>query len=328
MILVVVIFLAAFTALSEAADKVINIKYGTAELANMPPGMTSQWMVDEIVKRSDGRITIEHLGGMVLGPEGEILQQGIDGTLPMFACGSTAFSQYTDLLDCVQAPFLITSYESEYKALKSPEFKALVEQVEKELDIKYLGFSENGIRHFGTINHPIEKVEDLKGLKIRIVPNNMLQRTISLLGANPASVAYTEIFSALQNGVVDGEEVNITSAASQKHYEVLKYISEIGMYCFTTTYWMSGQFYRSLAPEDYKLIQQVFNEGTDKCFNEFLPTIEAAFKKECEDAGVKFNTIEGAEKRRFIDMVTLLQDEIAQKDEKIAAFVKMAQELK
>ena len=237
------------------------------------------------------------------------------------------FSQYSEFLEAVQLPFLITSYAAEYKSMKSPEFLALVAEIEKELDIKYISFAENGIRHFGTIPRPIAKVEDMKGLKIRIVPNNMLQKTISVLGANPTSIPYTEVFSALQNGVIDGEEVNITSAGSQKHYEVLKYISEIGMYCFPATYWMNGKFYRSLAPADFELIKTVFEEGTEKCFNEFLPEIEAAFKKECEDGGVRFNVIEGAEKQRFIDLVKPLHEEIAGHDPKIAAFIKMAGQL-
>jgi tripartite ATP-independent transporter DctP family solute receptor len=284
-------------------------------------------VVDEINKRSEGRIVVEHLGQSVLGPDGELMQQGLDGTLPMFAVGTSAFSQYSEFLEAVQLPFLITSYAAEYKALKSQEFLALVEEIEKELDIKYISFAENGIRHFGTVPRPIEKVEDLQGMKIRIVPNNMLQRTISALGGNPTPIPYTEVFSGLQNGVIDGEEVNITSAGSQKHYEVLKYISEIGMYCFTATYWMNGEFYRSLDPADFELIKQVFEEGTEMCFNELLPEIEANLRKECEEGGVKFNVIEGSEKQRFIDRVKPLHDEMAAKNPKIAAFIEMAQSL-
>lgn len=309
----------------ETPAEVITIKYGTAEQADMGPGRMSQWVTDEINSRSNGRIVVEHYGQSVLGNDAELMQQGLDGTLPLFAVGTSAFSQYNYYFDCVQLPFLLTSYDAQYEAMKSDEFMALVEQVEEELDIKFLGFAENGLRHFATITRPIEKVEDLSGLKIRIAPSNVLQEAMTLLGANPVSMAYMEVFSGLQNRVIDGEEINISSVGSQKHYEVINYMSEIGMYPFPATYWMNGSFYRSLSEEDFELIKTVFEEGRDMVFSELLPEIENNFRQVILDAGVEINVIE--DKAEFQQIVEPLYEEYAARDERIAAFIEMAKNL-
>jgi len=314
------------SASSGSSGEVIRIKYGTAEQADMAPGTMSQWVTDEINKRAEGRIVVEHYGQSVLGNDAELMQQGLDGTLQIFAVGTSAFSQYNNLFDAVQLPFLITDYDIQYQALKSPEFMALVEQVEKDLDIKFLGFAENGLRHFATIEKPVHNVSDLKGMKIRIAPSNMLQRAMESLGANPISMPYTEVFTGLQNRVIDGEEINIGSIASQKHYEVINYLSEIGMYPFPATYWMNGKFYRSLSEEDFQLIKTVFEEGRDKVFNELLPQIEGNFRQTIIDAGVQVNVIE--DKTEFQQIVEPLYGELEAADERIAAFINMVKGLK
>lgn len=311
---------------TKSSGEVIRIKYGTAEQADMAPGTMSQWVTDEINKRAEGRIVVEHFGQSVLGNDAELMQQGLDGTLQIFAVGTSAFSQYNNLFDAVQLPFLITDYDIQYQALKSPEFMALVEQVEQDLDIKFLGFAENGLRHFATIDKPIHNVSDLKGMKIRIAPSNMLQKAMEKLEANPISLPYTEVFTGLQNRVIDGEEINISSIASQKHYEVVNYVSEIGMYPFPATYWMNGKFYRSLSDEDFQLIKSVFEEGRDKVFNELLPQIEGDFRQMILDAGVEINVIE--DKTEFEQIVEPLYGELEASDERIAAFINMVKGLK
>ena len=167
----------------------------------------------------------------------------------------------------VQAPFLLSGYKDEYKLFTSDEFMAIVADVEEQFDIKFLGFAENGFRQFATVDHPITCVADLKGLKMRVINTNLLTNYMSALGANPTQLAYTEIYSGLQNKVIDGEEVNISSCASQKHYDVINYISVANMYCFPATYWMSGKTYRSISEEDFNLIKGAFMDGADRCFD-------------------------------------------------------------
>ncbi len=306
-------------------DDVITIVYATPEAAGMPTDTMSQWVAQEITSRSNGHIVVELHNAGTLGGDTELVSQVMDGTIPLVGLSISALSQYTDLFECTQLPFLLSDYEKEKAALDSEEFAALVSAVESDLNLKFLGSAENGMRHFATKDRQINSIDDLKGLKLRIMTSNVIQETVTRLGANVTTMAYNEVYTGLQNGVIDGEEINITSAAMQKHYEVIKYITEIGLYPFPAVYVMNGDYWNTLSAEDQELIAQVFAEGHDKAFDEFLPEIEAECKQICEDGGVTFNAIEDL--APFQEKVADLYDEYAAKDEKIAAFIDMAQNL-
>ena len=273
------------------SDEVITIVYATPEASGMPTDAMSQWVAKEITERSNGHIVVELHGAGTLGGDTELVSQVMEGTIPLVGLSISALSQYTNLYECTQLPFLLSDYEKEKAAL---------------------GRQINGI-------------DDLKGLKLRIMTSNVIQETITRLGANVTTMAYNEVYTGLQNGVIDGEEINITSAGMQKHYEVIKYFTEIGLYPFPAVYVMNGDYWNKLSAEDQELIAQVFAEGHDKAFDEFLPQIEGECKQLCEDAGVTFNTIEDL--TPFQEKVLDLYEEYTAKDPKIAAFVEMAQNL-
>lgn len=309
----------------EAAAAEIKIVFGTPEVDGMPTDTMSHWVAEEINKRSEGRIYVELHNQSTLGGDTELVGQVMNGTIPMVGLSISALSQYTDLFECTQLPFLLDNYEKEKAAFDSEEYAALVEAVESSLNLKFLGSAENGMRHFATKNKQINTMEDLKGLKLRVMTSNVIQETITGLGANVTTMAYNEVYTGLQNGVIDGEEINITSAAFQKHYEVIKYINNMGLYPFPAVYVVNGDYWNKLSAEDQQLIEEVFAEGHDKAFDEFLPNIEENCVKICKDGGVTFNDIEDI--TPFVDTVTGLYDEYAAKDEKIAAFIEMAKKL-
>ena len=306
------------------ADQPLKLTYATAEQANMAAGQTSYWVVDEIESRSGGAIDIDHIGESQLGTDGDLIVQLMDGTLDMVAVGTSAFSTYTTLFDAVQAPFLLGGYEDEYKLFTSQEFLDIVAEVEEMYDIKFLGFAENGFRQFATVDHPITCVDDVKGLKLRVINTNLLTNYMSALGANPTSLAYTEVYSALQNKVIDGEEINVSSCASQKHYDVVNYLSIANMYCFPATYWMSGNTYRSISEEDFNLIKECFMDGAERCFDSLVYELDEAFLQECIDAGVEVNYIEGDALQEFQEIAEPFLEEARASDPKVAAMIDYA----
>ncbi|MGB4438841.1 MAG: TRAP transporter substrate-binding protein, partial [Sedimentibacter sp.] len=204
-------------------------------------------------------------------------------------------------------------------ALNSDEMKALVAEVESQFNIKILGFLENGMRHFATIDKPVNTIDDIKGVKLRVAPSVIIQEAMGLIGANPMSITYSEVSTALQNKTIDGEEINITSVGSQKHYEVIKYISEVGFYPYPTACVVNGDFWNGLTEDQQKLLQDTFTEAMEKNMTELIQESEATFRKECEDNGVVFNKVENIQP--FKDAVQSLYKKYSDKDAKIAAFV-------
>lgn len=300
-------------------DDVLKITFGGTEQSNMATGMAAQWAVDEISKLSGGKIDISYHPQGTLGTDADLSQQVLSGNIPIAGVSVGALSQYTPLLEVVQMPFMLTSYEEELEALNSDEFKALVADVEEEYDIKILGLFENGMRHFATIDKPVNVIDDIKNVKLRVAPSVIIQKAMNLIGANPMSITYGEVSTALQNRTIDGEEINITSAGSQKHYEVIKYISEVGFYPYPSIYIMNGNFYRSLTEEQQKIIVDTFAEAQTKALTEYIEKTETTFREECETNGVVFNKVENIQP--FIDAVESLYEEYSSKDPKIEAFI-------
>ncbi len=300
-------------------DDVLKITFGGTEQSNLATGMAAQWAVDEISKLSDGKIDISYHPQGTLGTDADLSQQVLSGNIPLAGVSVGALSQYTPLLEVIQLPFMLTSYEEELEALNSDEFKALIAAVEEEFDIKILGLFENGMRHFATIDKPVNTIDDIKNVKLRVAPSVIIQKAMGLIGANPMSITYGEVSTALQNRTIDGEEINITSAGSQKHYEVIKYISEVGFYPYPSIYIMNGNYYRSLTEEQQKIIVDTFAEAQNKALTEYIEQTEKTFREECETNGVVFNKVENIQP--FKDAVQSLYEEYSEKDPKIEAFV-------
>ncbi|MEL7647675.1 MAG: TRAP transporter substrate-binding protein [Sedimentibacter sp.] len=309
----------------ESSEKTLNITLADYGSSKMPPADAYRYAVEYLKEKSGGKINVDYVPDGALGYEAESIQQLMDGTIEAAVLGTSTFSKYTNKLEVFQLPFLLNDYEKELAAFESPEGRALLDSVE-ELGFKIITFTENGMRNFANNARPILKTEDLKGLKLRIAPSNMLQNAMNLLGANPTPLNYAEIYTALQNKVIDGEEVNITSLYAMKHYETIKYFSEIGMYPFPAVVVFNLDYWNSLSEEDQNLIMEAFKEATKKELTEYLPNFEKMAREECEKAGVEFNVIE--DKQAFKDLVAPLYEEYKDKDPDIAAFIKMVEELK
>jgi TRAP-type C4-dicarboxylate transport system substrate-binding protein len=301
------------------ADQPLTIQWASQNNPTMASGKTSLYTVEEIDRLSNGTIQIDYHDQGKLGYDAELIQQVIDGTIPIVTVGLGVFSQYTDLLEAVQLPFLITNYEQEYEVVRSPEFLALLEQAGTKVGLKLIGTQENGVRHFANNIRPINTVSDLSGMKIRVPQNAILMETMTLLGANPIPLAYNEVYTALQNKVVDGEEINYTSMAAQKHYEVVKYASTIGFYPYMAVTAIKCRF---LERADFGATGD-YLAGACECGRKVLTGwIQEDDQNSlaiCEEKGVEVNTVEDVDS--FRDVVMKLYDEYKEKDPLIKTFI-------
>lgn len=312
---------------SSGSDSVYSIKIATTGNSKQPPSLATSDFMNEVEEVSGGKYEFELYDSSTLGGDSDILQQVMDGTLQVSAVGGTTFSMYTDLLEVLSLPFLVTDYDKEYKAIQSDEYKAICDKVGEELGIKILFTSENGIRHFATVNKQINSVEDLKGLKIRIPTSTVLDKTIKALGANPQTIAYSELYSALQNSVIDGEEVNYSTFAGQHHYEVAKYVTEVGMYCFNGMLIANLDWWNSLSDEDKQIFENASKTAEENTFTKYVVELDETSRKECEDNGMTITKLTDEELQAFKDATASIVDEYAAKDQLIADYVEMARNL-
>jgi tripartite ATP-independent transporter DctP family solute receptor len=303
---------------SNGTQEQIKITFADYGSSKMAPAKGYQDGIAYIKEKSNGRIEIDYVPDAVLGNETEMIQQLMDGTMKMATLGTSTFSKFTDKLEAFQLPFLLTDYEKEQAAFESPEGQALLASAE-DLGLKIVGYMENGIRHFANNKRPINSPTDLNGLILRVVPSTMLKEAVSMLGANPTPLNYGEVYTALQNKVIDGEEINITSLYAMKHFETIKYVSEIGMYPFPALVVFNLDYWNSLSAEDQKIITDGFKQGTDNLFEKHLPEFEVIAKEACVKAGVVFNVIDN--KEAFREKIAPIYETYKAKDPKIKAFI-------
>lgn len=181
------------------------------------------------------------------------------------------------------------------------ELKKLAEQN----GLVLLALWDNGIRHVSNNVRPIETPEDLNGLKIRTPPDEMTVDIFEALDANPIPLNFSELYIALQQGVVDGQENPLMNIYSSKLYEVQDYISMTGHKYESTPLLMSKMIWDSLTPDYQEAIQEAALEAGE--FNR-QASLEAdeTLKAEMAEAGVEFNDVE---KQPFIDATASVYDD-------------------
>jgi len=307
---------------NDSSDGIV-CKMATGGQDTLPSYATALDVIDDIEANSD--IQFSYFGARQLGDDAEILQQVMAGTIQMGGTAASAFSTYTNLLDAFAVPFVLDSYDKERAAMQTEEAQAIFDAVEEATGVKILVSYDSGMRYLANNKHAIANLEDLKGLKMRVVPSDLLIDSFSAMGANPSNLAYGDIYTGLQNGTIDGEEINITSIYSEKHYEVLKYFSDMGIYPFATCIFANAEWFNSLSAEDQEILQSSFTNGYNYLFDQHLPEAEAAGMEAMETAGVEITAIE--DPTPFKDAVADVIESYKSKDPLIKAFIEMAEGL-
>lgn len=200
---------------------------------------------------SDGRIQVEVYPNGQLGSNREYYEQCQQGNIQMAEAGAVVLANFTDKFKFMQLPYLFNSRESVQNFLNSEDGKALTLAIAEETGIYPLVFFENGWQALSNSVREVRTPADLKGLKIRTQENDILLKIYSEMGANSVPMAFTELFTAMQQGTVDGQ-VNPALIDSTGNYdEVQKYITDLNAVYDATAISINYDFYKSL-PDDLR----------------------------------------------------------------------------
>lgn len=207
----------------ETAGK-INLKLGHALDINHPVHKAMEFWADTLKKATDGRIIIKIYPSGQLGGEKELVEQLQMGTLDLTKVSSAGLEAFVPEMMVLGMPYLFRSNEHKWKVLNSDVGRELL-NAGSDRGLVGIGFYEAGERSFYTKGGPIKKPSDLKNLKIRVIKSPMAINLLQTLGASPTPISWGELYTALQQGTVDGAENNPPSFVSARHYEVCKYYS-------------------------------------------------------------------------------------------------------
>lgn len=204
----------------------VAIQAKTLKLAHVlptehPVHQSLNWFAKQVTAQIKDRVKVYPNG--TLGNETTALQMVQNGTIAFTKVGASLLEQFSDSFKILSLPYLYRDLDQYYKVLNGP---IGTEILESSRDNGFIGlaFLDAGSRSFYT-DKPIRRPSDLKGLKIRVQNSPLAISIVKALGATPVPLPYSELYSALQQGVVDGAENNIPSYFSSRHFEVKKVYS-------------------------------------------------------------------------------------------------------
>lgn len=259
-------------------------------------------------ERSGGAIKIQVFGSSQLGKQEEMNQQVQLGALEMDVPSSDMVSVVGEF-SIFDMPSIFKDRAQVKKAVEGPLGQDLTALAAKK-NMVILGYWENGFRVMTDNKGPIKTPADLKGLKIRVPPSDVRVQMFKLWGANPGPLSFSEVFSALQTGVFDGQENPYAQITSAKFYEVQKYLS-VTNHVYTPTYLAaSPKWFNSLDDATKKLLTDTAKEVGDNSRARGAKMDEDG-RKLVESKGMKVNT--DVDTKAFKDAATPLFDSFKKK---------------
>jgi len=278
-------------------DAKYTIRFGTMAPNGTPWHEALLEWKEKVEKRTNGDVEIElHLGGS-LGGELQMIESVQWGTIQAGGFSTGALSSFVPELDLFELPFMWDSRDQCYYILDNYLFEEFDKRFAKK-QFKMVAWSENGWRNFFTKVRPVRMPEDLNGLKMRSMENRVHHAFWKSLGANAIPIATPEVYTALQQGTVDGGENSAVLTAATAWDEVIEYYS-ISQHMYQPAVIVFNMRFWNKLPEAYRKILD--EEGRDVAFatRSKLAEAEPEFIEIFKEQGIEVNELTPAERAAF-----------------------------
>ena len=221
------------------------------------------WAASEIKKRSNGRFDIEVFPASQLGNENQLNEGLGQGTIDIVYVGINFVAATYQPLGITGAPFMLRDFHH-WKAYRdSVLFAELAKGYEDKTGHKIVALTYYGQRHV-TANKPIRKPEDMKGMKLRVPPAPLVLMFTKSVGATAIPIAFSDVYTALQQGLVEGEENPLPTIMAKKFYQVQSHVVLTGHITESMVTVIGGRVWNKLTPDDRKLFADTLKEAAAK----------------------------------------------------------------
>ncbi|WP_145108063.1 TRAP transporter substrate-binding protein [Cereibacter sediminicola] len=217
-------------------------------------------MAERAKELSDGRICIEVFPSSQLGEEKDTIEQTQFGVIDMVRASFGSFNDIVPEAQLLSLPYLFRSVEHMHAVMDGPVGDDLARAFEAK-DLVAVAYYDGGSRSFYNSRKPIASIDDLKGMKFRVMQSDVFVDMMSALGANATPMPYGEVYSSIQTGVIDGAENNWPSYDSSGHFEVAKYYTLDQHLMVPELVAISKSTWDGLSPEDQQILRQAAEES-------------------------------------------------------------------
>ena len=284
----------AFTA---SAETVIKVGHGAAEAFHMHRALVK---FEELVEAgSNGEIDVQIFPSSQMGPDREMIEGVQTGVLEMAIPPSSFFAGWDPAFAVIELPYMYASKDIAYEVLDGDAGAGMLARVENQ-GLVGLGWLELGVRNVTNNVRPIATPEDLEGVKLRTMKVPAHVATFETLGANPTPMNFGEVYSALQQGVIDGQENPLAIITSQRFYEVQKYLSTTAHVFAVYMPVISKPFFEGLSAEHQQLVRE--SMASARSYQaELVAAEDTAQLEEIRAAGVEVLELTAEQRQAFAD---------------------------
>jgi tripartite ATP-independent transporter DctP family solute receptor len=280
--------------------RLIRFGYGLNEQSNQ--GRAVKLFASEVEKLSGGKMKVRAIGAAALGPDTQMQQALIGGAQEMMVGSTATLVGITKEMALWDTPFLFSNAKEADAILDGPIGQKVMDKLQDK-GLVGLVYWENGFRNLTNSKRPVTKLEDLDGIKLRVMQNNVYLDSFKMLGANAIPLPFSELFSALETKTVDGQENPFNTIVSSKFYEVQKYVSVTNHVYSPWIVLVSKKWWDGLSAAEKKVLMDAAKTSRDF---ERKDTREEAAKAvaELKGKGMIVNEVAPAEVARMRDKLT------------------------
>jgi tripartite ATP-independent transporter DctP family solute receptor len=232
-----------------------------------PPGYPTVAATENLGKKlseaTQGRLSIQMYPSMQLGGEKETIEQTQIGAIQISRVSVGTMGPIVDDINVINMPFLFKNTTHANKMMDGPIGQELLDKItaSPNANLVALCWMDSGARSLYNTKHPIKGIEDVKGLKFRVIGNPIFVDMMNALGGNGISMGYDQVFSALQTGVIDGAENNMPSYVFSNHYTAAKYVTLTEHLIIPEMLVFSKRIWNTLSADDQNLIKKFAREA-------------------------------------------------------------------
>lgn len=287
--------------------RLIRFGYGLNEDSNQ--GRAVRFFAQEVERASGGKMKVRAIGAAALGSDVQMQQALIGGAQEMMVGSTATLVGITKEMAIWDTPFLFNNSAEADAVLDGPVGQKVMDKLQDK-GLVGLVYWENGFRNLTNNKQPVTKLEDLNGIKLRVMQNNVFLDSFKSLGANAIPLPFSELFTALETRAVDGQENPYNTILSSKFYEVQKYLTVTNHVYSPWIVLASKKWWDGLSPAERKVLLDAAVKSRDF---ERKDTREEAAKAlaELRAKGMQINELSPAEANRMREKLTAVHASIA-----------------
>jgi len=240
--------------------KTHNFKVAFVQNIDHPHGIGAKKFGELLEQKSGGRMKAKAFGGGSLGGDAQVISSLQGGVVEMTLVSPGLLTGLIKEFSVFDLPFMFTSYREVDAVMDGPVGTRLLGML-NDKGLIGLGYWDHGFRNLTTAKRPINKMEDISGLKVRVIQIPIFIDTFSALGANPVPLPFPELYTALETGTVDGQENPFASIETSKFYEVQKYAATTGHVYNPLVAIFSRKIWDKLTEDERRIVQEAATEA-------------------------------------------------------------------